>query len=1638
MRKKLLAIFAAVLMVCSLGMIGLSSASAANLTVNDCSHTDDWHGIVFYVSGSNTSISTEGTNIDSTYITYVDAAGNNKLTDGAFWLDANRLVVRANSPVDGDIVALRAGFTWGADTVASDIVYTVKGANASCVAGGTIPVVTTLKIDDCSHAHAWNAILVKFNANNGNGAGITQFSDNTPSYFTFVSSNGTNKLSKVECIDGDYARIDSNNGFAWGDKLTIKAGLSWGGVTLENDVVYYCNGTNKSLTLDTSSAATGSLGITDVAHDTAWGNILVTFDTSTTLTTGTRYANNANFVTYTDSTGATNKFTEMFVVDETHLAIVASSYTSGDLITLKSGFYWGTGKLAADTTYTCAGTGAKCTLGGTPSGGDSGSSGTTTPDTKILSATHSPKTNDDGSLGFGAIVIEFNGNNGLAEENASTPMSSTYFSYTDANGVNKLSSVVCASGTHAIINSDDFMIGDILTIKAGLTWGTVSITEDIKYTFMGEGAVLTPGVVTISDKGTLTATEYQLFNNDSWGGPSIQFKFSGFTGTDAADMTSMFNFDGKSVDVIYVKASGEAKETAGFICLGNGYFLVKLSASLAQGAAYFSPEVGDIIVIKSGSYIFTGTNKYWVANTSDLAFQVTTVPTYGSTASLSVYTGDTSNLAGVTAIQISGNGTMFVGGTQTLTYTLNEGASATITFSSSVPSVATVDASTGLVTALAAGETVITASALGGSITATFNIEVNEVSADGAFIVEMKWTTYYAPMAFTKLDKTFTLTSQYPDLIYYYAYADGTISAKKPVTEAMLSGIDYTTEGTQTVTITDPKNAENTKTINVQVYMIKEIAVFNTLGVSSYDKNDTRSEAGFWNGNVIIDAKGTSTNVYNCRNGEWDGRDTTRVSDTVVSALWNMACYIDYYVAATGQTFNNSASGDGGQIGAWQLEGSVLILVTPDGSDKPVGYGDASTWNAITDTTHKDYNPTYYPVYKLGDKLIFKKGMPMYKCIVENDVDHMVIEGFLTKDHVWIVTSESLPGDPEGKHLFTYYAESTDFSIEETLEIGKGQNYVLNPIRLPEGSTTGTFAYSSSDTDIATVTTGGTISAIASGTATITITMSGMKDVSGNTLSPISHDVVVTVKKGITNVALKQAVSLNVGDTPDLSTIMLTVTYDDGSTEDIALNNSRVTPTLNISTDAAGTTTYRVKVDDVGPYAVKITVVDSSHVHTFDTANWSSDESYHWHAATCSHTTEMTDYAEHIDDDGDDLCDVCNYDLHVHRFKTEWTSNSTDHWHESRCGHDVYSEVGNHVYTDANDFTCDTCGYCKHSYAGAEWKYNATQHWHDATCGCTDAPSIDVAEHSFDATTHLCECGANNHTWNTKYSKDETHHWVDATCGCTVKELYEEHSFDASTHKCVCGATNHEYNGEWLKNATLHWKHADCHNVDGLIGEHTLVSGVCSVCGYGDSGSGDGSHTHDFGTAWESDANTHWHECSCGEKSDEAAHVNGNDFICDVCGYSSCDHTYDNSVWVSDSTGHWHASTCGCGVKKDQTNHRYATTGNDRHICLDCGYCRHRFPSAWNWDTTGHYKYADCGCTETKNGKEVAVSKSGRHVDENGDNKCDVCGAAPGTTNDGSNGGGGCASLVATAGLLPVTLLGVGVVLVKRKMRKKK
>ena len=109
------------------------------------------------------------------------------------------------------------------------------------------------------------------------------------------------------------------------------------------------------------------------------------------------------------------------------------------------------------------------------------------------------------------------------------------------------------------------------------------------------------------------------------------------------------------------------------------------------------------------------------------------------------------------------------------------------------------------------------------------------------------------------------------------------------------------------------------------------------------------------------------------------------------------------------------------------------------------------------------------------------------------------------------------------------------------------------------------------------------------------------------------------------------------------------------------------------------------------------------HRHVF-AKEWTKDANYHWHGATCRHTSEVSDKAAHTfgewtvtkeateESEGsrEKSCTVCGYTVpevieklaHTHKFATDWTSDSSGHWHASTCGHDVIEGKEEHSFGD--------------------------------------------------------------------------------------------------------------------------------------------------------------------------------------------------------------------------------------------------------------------------------------------------------------------------------------------------------------------
>ena len=180
------------------------------------------------------------------------------------------------------------------------------------------------------------------------------------------------------------------------------------------------------------------------------------------------------------------------------------------------------------------------------------------------------------------------------------------------------------------------------------------------------------------------------------------------------------------------------------------------------------------------------------------------------------------------------------------------------------------------------------------------------------------------------------------------------------------------------------------------------------------------------------------------------------------------------------------------------------------------------------------------------------------------------------------------------------------------------------------------------------------------------------------------------------------------------------------------------------------------------------------HEHTFSDS-WSKNETHHWHAATCEHTTEVSGKAEHTFGDWsvtteateeaegskERTCTVCGYKAteviaklaHTHKFATDWTKDETHHWHAATCEHTTeVSEKAKHTFGDwtttkeateeevgSKERICSVCNYKEtaeieklvhtHKFSN-DWTYDGAYHWHAATCEHTTEVS-DKVEHDF-------------------------------------------------------------------------------------------------------------------------------------------------------------------------------------------------------------------------------------------------------------------------------------------------------------------
>ena len=207
-----------------------------------------------------------------------------------------------------------------------------------------------------------------------------------------------------------------------------------------------------------------------------------------------------------------------------------------------------------------------------------------------------------------------------------------------------------------------------------------------------------------------------------------------------------------------------------------------------------------------------------------------------------------------------------------------------------------------------------------------------------------------------------------------------------------------------------------------------------------------------------------------------------------------------------------------------------------------------------------------------------------------------------------------------------------------------------------------------------------------------------------------------------------------------------------------------------------------------------------------------------------------------------------------HAWASDWSKDTDNHWKEcSRC-HEKKDEAA-HDY--GSDNICDTCGYDK-----------TVPHTHNLTLVPAKAPTCTEKGNTAYYTCDGCDkwfedaTGASEITDKTSvilaatghsasdWKSDNTDHWKECTvvgCGVIIEDSKAAHTA-----------------GEWIIDTpatatTSGSKHKEC-----TVCGYTMTTETIPATG--------GEHTHNYGSEWKNDADNHWHECSCGDKADKAAH----------------------------------------------------------------------------------------------------------------------------------------------------------------------
>lgn len=539
-------------------------------------------------------------------------------------------------------------------------------------------------------------------------------------------------------------------------------------------------------------------------------------------------------------------------------------------------------------------------------------------------------------------------------------------------------------------------------------------------------------------------------------------------------------------------------------------------------------SVGDTVTLKKGLSIIDGERLY-----------KTVTYVYNGSVWVELVEPEDFSIAKTVPSEVT------VGSVTKIDVTAAEGVTAVYKYSVDNEEVATID-EYGNLNALSVGTVVVTVSYK--DILRQVTIEVKAEPEKTGIVLDTDYSEYM--IAVQDAESTLKFSDVFT-LKYHYTYKNNTVSKQMEVPAEAYGALDLTTAGIKDLVVTINGF---TATLKVNVYALKNVDSFNSLGVSGYDVNDSKNVEGTWNGHMIIGIAKYMTNTANLL--------STDECET-------LSTFIEYRVSANGKTYYgyNKDEENIDRIGVWMLGTNLLIMIKPEGADGNYGYAVEDRW---TSSEHP-----YAPIYQLGDKITFRKGMPLYKWVGEKNGNYPVagkgytiVEGVLSEN----ITYYCYLADEE-KSMWQLYKEYTDFNLAEEKTMSVGETGSVGAVRVPFDATLGQFTYVSSDPDVVFVNASGNLIAMKVGTATITVTLKGGKDADGKDMADITKTMVVHVVKKVDSVEgsyrIKKDSTVNYGD------YKVKVTFSDGSVKEIALDDENIV-VEEFDTTTVGKTSYNI------------------------------------------------------------------------------------------------------------------------------------------------------------------------------------------------------------------------------------------------------------------------------------------------------------------------------------------------------------------------------------------------------------------------------------------------------------------------------